>query len=320
MEQVSILVPAYRAEATLAATLDSALAQTWPSVEVIVVDDGSPDGTLAVAQGYETRGVTVLTQPNAGAAAARNTAYRACSGTFVQFLDADDLIAPDKIEIQMQRLADEPAGTVASAAWDRFVTDPSEAIFETQPDWRDYEPARNWLIQSWSGRGTMFPAAWLLPRAITEAAGPWDEHLSLNDDGEYNARVLTAARKIAFCPDARAYYRSGHPGSLSGRKDAVAMASAHLACERSVHALLAADASPEARRASACLWQFLAFEAYPDHPAVAAEAEAQASALGGGNLMPSGGRLYNTVRDAAGWKVAARVQRLADRARRVLPR
>lgn len=317
---VSILVPAYRAEATLAATLDAALAQTYPNVEIIVVDDGSPDDTLAVARGYEARGVRVIAQPNAGAAAARNAAYRASSGTFVQFLDADDLLAPDKIEVQMRRLADEPEGTVASAAWARFRADPAEAVFETMADWRDYEPARGWLVQSWSGRGTMFPAAWLLPRSVAEAAGPWDERLSLNDDGEYNARVLTAARKIAFCPDARAYYRSGDTGSLSGRRDAAAMASARLACERSVDALLAADASPEARRASACLWQFLAFEAYPDHPAVAAEAEAQAEALGGGTLVASGGRLYNAVRSVAGWKAAARAQRLADRARRALAR
>lgn len=317
---VSILIPAYGAEATLAATLDSALAQTYPNVEVVVVNDGSADATLAVAQRYRARGVTVIDQPNAGAAAARNHAFRLSKGEYVQFLDADDLIAPDKIEVQMRRLASEPEGTVASAAWARFCTDPSEAVFETKADWCDFEPARQWLVQSWSGRGTMFPAAWLLPRAVAEAAGPWDERLSLNDDGEYNARVLTAARKIAFCPDARAYYRSGIAGNLSGRRDAAAMASARLACERSVEALLAVDASPEARRASACLWQFLAHEAYPDFPALARDAEARAAALGGGGLGPSGGRLYNAVCSVAGWKAAARVQRLTDRARGALAR
>jgi glycosyltransferase involved in cell wall biosynthesis len=317
---VAVLIPAYRAEATLAETLDTVLAQTWPIVEIIVVDDGSPDGTLGVARSYEARGVRVYTQANFGAASARNRAFAASTGEFVQFLDADDLLAPDKIEAQMRRLAAEPEGTVASAAWARFQTDPAEADFEKQPDWRDFEPARGWLIQAWSGRGTMFPGAWLLPRPVAEAAGPWDERLSLNDDGEYNARVLTVATKVAFCPDAKAYYRSGSGGNLSARRDVAAMESARLACERSVAAMLAVDGSPEARRACASLWQFLAVEAYPDFPAVAAEAEAQAAALGGGALRPSGGRLYNAVRDVAGWKAAARVQRAADRLRGAVPR
>src|SRR5205807_2280057 len=74
--------------------------------EVIVVVDGSADGTLAVARSFEAAGVRVIHQLNAGASAARNRAYAACSGEYVQNLDADDLLAPDKIERQMKRLLD----------------------------------------------------------------------------------------------------------------------------------------------------------------------------------------------------------------------
>lgn len=310
---VSVLVAAYNSERFLGQAVESVLAQTYPAVETIVVDDGSTDGTLAVARAFEARGVRVLTQPNAGAPAARNRAYRESQGAFVQFLDADDLLAPGKIEVQMQRLAGEPEGTVASAAWARFYGEPSEASFETRPDWHDFEPARDWLIQSWSGRGTMMNSCWLLPRAVAEAAGPWDERLLINQDGEYNARVLTAARKVAFCPDARAYYRSGIAGSISRRRDAATLASARLACERCVEALLAVDPSPEARRACACLWQALSFAAYPDHPALVREAEAQAESFGGGTLRPSGGRAFRLVRDTFGWKIASRMRLLHPR-------
>ena len=109
---VSILIPCYNAEPWLAQTLESALAQTWPHREIIVVNDGSTDLSLQIARQYEVRGIRVLDQPNRGASAARNAAFAACQGEWIEFLDADDLLAPDKIERQM-RLA-EAVGVLAA--------------------------------------------------------------------------------------------------------------------------------------------------------------------------------------------------------------
>jgi hypothetical protein len=96
-ELVSIIVPCYNAERWLAAALDSALSQTWPSVEVIVVDDGSSDGSLALAQSYGTR-IRLDSGPNRGPAGARNRGLELAQGRWVQFLDSDDLLLPRKIE------------------------------------------------------------------------------------------------------------------------------------------------------------------------------------------------------------------------------
>ncbi len=110
----------------------------------------------------------------------------------------------------------------------------------------------------------MPPVAWLTPRALAEAAGPWREDLSLNDDGEYFCRVLLAAAGIVFCADARSFYRSGLPGSLSKRADRRALESLWLSTQLNCDRLLAAcgDRS-EARAAVANGWQWLAFECYP---------------------------------------------------------
>src|SRR5262245_15362018 len=89
---VSVLIPAYNAESWIADTIQSALAQTWPCKEVVVVDDGSTDGTLAVARRFASKNVLVVTQENQGAAAARNRAFSLCQGDYVQWLDADDLL------------------------------------------------------------------------------------------------------------------------------------------------------------------------------------------------------------------------------------
>ena len=98
---VSILIPAYNAEQWIGDTLRSAVAQTWPRKEIIVVDDGSRDGTLAAARKFEGKEFLVTTQQNQGAAATRNRAFSLCQGDFIQWLDANDLLAPDKIERQM---------------------------------------------------------------------------------------------------------------------------------------------------------------------------------------------------------------------------
>ena len=306
---VSVLVPAYNAEPWIAETLVSVEAQTYANIETVVVDDGSADGTLAVAKAFEGPHVKVLAQSNAGASAARNRALAEAQGDLVQYLDADDLLAPDKIARQVDRLRAEPEGTVASGPWVRFHQTPGDLGRGSEPGWEDYAPAARWLVQSWSvGGGMMPPLGWLTPRPLIEAAGPWDERLSLNDDGEFFARVLTRATKVAFCSSAWGYYRSGIADSLSRRTDAAAMESARRACEGSVSALLTVDDSDAAKYASACLWQRLAFDAYPAYPGVAREAEARAAALGGSDAKPGGGRAFGLVRDVAGWKTAVRLQ------------
>src|ERR1700722_17022843 len=98
---VSILIPAFNSEKWIAGTIRSALAQTWDRKEIIVVDDGSTDRTFEIARQFESHTVRVVTQINQGAAAARNNAFSLSRGEYIQWLDADDLLAPDKVATQM---------------------------------------------------------------------------------------------------------------------------------------------------------------------------------------------------------------------------
>src|SRR4051812_30498858 len=99
---VSILIPAYNCEGFLAETLRSALSQAWPRKEIIVVDDGSTDGTTTVARQFSGAGVRLVQQANQGAAAARNKAFSVCQGDYIQWLDGDDILSPDKLLQQMK--------------------------------------------------------------------------------------------------------------------------------------------------------------------------------------------------------------------------
>ena len=93
------------------------------------------------------------------------------------------------------------------------------------PDWQDYEPASDWLIQSWEGRGTIPIFSWLIPRSVAERAGPWNELLLLNQDGDLRYAAARSARKIAFVEEAWGYYRSGLAGSISQRRSEEALRS-----------------------------------------------------------------------------------------------
>lgn len=97
---VSIVIPAYNSEKFVAEAIESALGQTYPNIEVIVVDDGSTDGTLNVIRSFGDR-VSCLSGANAGAAAARNKGAAVARGELLQFLDADDILYPDKLHGQV---------------------------------------------------------------------------------------------------------------------------------------------------------------------------------------------------------------------------
>lgn len=302
--RVSVLIPCYNAQSYIGETLESVLGQTWSNLEVVVVDDGSSDGSPGVVEGFASRGVQLLRQANAGGGAARNRAFSVSTGDFIQFLDADDVIDRDKIERQMARLVCEP-GSVASAEWGRFCHDAAGTVFATESNWQDLDPVE-WLVRSRAeGGGMLFPALWLVPRSVALAAGPWNEKLSLGDDGEYFTRVVLAARRVLFCEGARCRYRSGNPGSLSGSKDWASGFAVIDLCETHVRAR---EDSERVRRGFALSWQHLAHLAYPYDAAIGEQALARARSLHPAMIAPDGGPAFKVISRLIGWRAARRLQ------------
>ena len=307
---VSILIPCYNAEKWLAETLESALSQTWTNTEIILVDDGSTDRSLSIAKKFESFQFKVIAQgENHGQTVALNRSLKEAQGNFIQYLDADDIIEPQKIEVQINKLLEEDSETLATAPWARFYYDDiSTAKFVPGNDWKDFDDPIAWLVECWSGRGTMPPTSWLYPRSIVEKVGTWHENLTLNNDMEYFTRAVLVCRKIVFCPEAKWYYRSGNP-SLSGQKSEKALWSQYEVIRLSTERLLAVENSDRTRYASACYWQYFVFVAYPNVPHLVKEAENRIAQLGGCNLRPEGGLVFRIIRDVLGWKVAMSLQK-----------
>jgi glycosyltransferase involved in cell wall biosynthesis len=305
--RVSIVIPCRDGVAWLGESIESCLGQSLPNLQVIVVDNGSTDGSLELAKRYKARAVTVLTCERAGASAARNVGLKHADGDLIQFLDADDQLDADKIRRQVERLSTAPAGSVASGAWARFTHDPSETVFTPEAVWRDFVP-QEFLIASWLGGGMMPNFSWLTPRVAIERAGPWNETLSVNDDGEFFCRVVLASSGIAFCADARGYYRSAGALTLSKRRDSEALASAFSAVDLSCRHLLQRCDSAAALKACAAHYQRFAYDAYPRAAELVAQAEKRAAALGGSDLRPGGGPAFQILARVLGWKLSKRAQ------------
>jgi glycosyltransferase involved in cell wall biosynthesis len=304
---VSILIPAYNAQEWIGDTLRSALAQTWEPKEVIVVDDGSTDRTAEIARQFESDHVRVVTQKNQGASVARNHAFSLSRGDYIQWLDADDLLAPDKIARQMAVLNDSlDKRILLSSSWGRFMHRWHRADFKPTALWSDLSP-RTWLLLKMKHNLYMQTATWLVSRELTEAAGPWDSRLLGDDDGEYFCRVLLGSKLVRFVPEAKVYYRTPIFSSLSYLGGSKPKFEAHwISMESHIRYLRFLQDDQDAR--SACLKylqaSFLYF--YPEHSVVVHQMEELARELGGSLARPRLPWKYAWIKLVFGWRCAKR--------------
>jgi|SRR5215469_3734254 len=311
--KVSILIPAYNAERFVAAALESAVNQTWSSTEVILVDDGSKDQTLAISKRYECGKVKIISEEHHNAAATRNRALRECQGDFIQYLDADDLLSPNKIEEQLLLLREHPQHlSVSSAVYFFDGTDPDAGLLERSGATDTDDPVR-WLIELLGPDGpfgTVPPGAWLTPRSVAERAGPWDDSVrSPDDDGEYFARVVLASQGIRASTIGRCYYRKfKHGGSYSSTYSEPLLWGRLHSLNSKAKCLLARSDHPRARRALANRYLDLAFAAYPSFPKMTTEALRRSKEMGDTDYFPSFGTWKGAALSRAlGWKAARRL-------------
>lgn len=306
---VSILIPAYNAESTIAETIQSAIRQTWRCKEIVVVDDGSTDGTAEVARRFVPE-VTLVSTRNQGGAAARNHAMQLSQGDYIQWLDADDLLAPDKIERQLAVLRESDHRRILlSSSWAFFNYRVNRARFAPTSLWQDLTPVE-WLLRKMAGNLHMQTATWLTSRELAEAAGPWDTRLLSDDDGEYFCRVLLASEHTRFAHDAKVFYRVtpssrlSHIGASDNRKKDALLISMKL----HVHYLRSLEESERVRKACLAYLQTWYHHFYPERPDIVVQLQDLAARLHGELKEPSLRWKYAWLKPMFGWKTANRAQ------------
>lgn len=307
---VSVCIPAHNCGQYISDTLQCLAVQTYKNIEIVVVDDGSTDPTKQIVKDFPADNICLFCQESKGAAAARNEAYRKCTGDYIKFMDSDDLINPDMIESQV-KLALENEGGIISAKWGRFYNNDINTIkLNPEECWQTLPPAE-WLCSSWKNGTSMTQAGlFLIPRTTIEKAGLWDEELTLIDDLDFFARAILKSKSMVFDPNSTLYYRSGNHNSLSNHKTKTAIISAFRSIDQATENLLLANPGPKALEACANVWQRLIYDLYPEYPELVKAAQHKVTKFGGSSLKFVSGGKSAIIAGVFGWKTVKLLKHL----------
>lgn len=206
----SVVIPAYEAESFLAEAIESVLEQTYEPVETIVVDDGSRDGTAEVASRYSE--VTLIRQENGGPATARNAGFAASSGEFLAFQDSDDAMTPDKLEVQIGHLLENPDVGCVLAVQELEIEPGAELPFWAEGTKVDaILPPRPADL---ADEPQVHPMTMVIRREVFGVVGPFDEAIRPAEDLDWILRAAEAEIEIARLSQVL-LRRRVHPGSLT---------------------------------------------------------------------------------------------------------
>lgn len=300
---VSIIIPAFNAERWLEQTIKSALAQTWKRKEIIIVDDGSIDGTAFIAKKYESDVVKIIKQMNGGVSKARNTGLTYAQGDFIQWLDADDLLDKNKVKKQMDVISEEGSNIAATGQFGSFIYHIERAKCKPTAIWSNQKPL-DWLFLRFDQNVWMASHAWLISRELTDLAGPWDERLCLDEDGEYFCRIVSKSVSVKYIGEAISYYRVGNSRSLCMNRTRVALESMLLSMELSFKHIRSLEDSDRTKNACLNFLQNRYMLFYPDDPGIKRKMKAMAAELGGILEMPHAGLKISIVKNMIGWRAA----------------
>lgn len=306
--KVSIIIPVHNAENYIIDTLASCFAQTYQNIEVIVVENGSTDRSWYLVNALANQNFKCFQLKDSNASAARNYGYFQAEGKYIMFLDADDLISTDKIELQVEALSKSPADAIASCSWGKFEHLQEEASFEPQRVWTIQDPV-DWCIQSWSGGGMMVPACWLIPKSIIDKAGLWNEQLTLHDDGEFICRVLMKSKANVFVPDAKVYYRQVQ-NSLSRQNKSYESAKSYLHAAKSYKRILSIRNDVPAKKAISRVFRSFIYEYHPKYGDLLDVAEKEIDELKILDIPEVGGLGFIRITKVIGFKRALRLRAL----------
>ncbi len=182
---VSVIICIYNGERHLREAIESALAQTYPSVEIVIVNDGSTDNTESLCRSYEGR-VVYISQKNRGLAKARNRGINESRGDYIALLDHDDLWRPDKLEKQMNLFVQNPElGLVYS---NYFQIDPDSRIIERKSA-EDRRMKRGWVIPDLYEHNFVGNATVVIPKQVLDQVGLFWENLSYSLDWDLWLRI-----------------------------------------------------------------------------------------------------------------------------------
>jgi glycosyltransferase involved in cell wall biosynthesis len=211
--EISVIIPAFNRADLISETLDSVFRQTMPPYEVIVVDDGSTDGTPDVVESYGSA-VRLMRQENQGAGAARNHGVSVASGEYIHFMDSDDLISPNMYAVQVAGLESHSAA-MAYGPWLKTCIDGltlgADPVAIQQRPLPERPGMDRFIMRGWVT--VMQPC--LLRKSLLEKVGPYRTDLKPSEDSELLYRIGKSRARMVHTPETILLYRVHPAGQVS---------------------------------------------------------------------------------------------------------
>jgi glycosyltransferase involved in cell wall biosynthesis len=308
---VSVIIPLYNCEQYIEACVNAVIRQTYTNLQIIVINDGSADNSLGIVSRIKDERLQIVSnEKNLGNSKTMNRGLMYAKGAYIKYTDADDIMNPTHIEGQLALIAGKN-DEVASCKWARFTNNIEEAIMVPELVWQSMDTI-SWIKTALAQESDMTPGwLWLLPRAVVDAAGPWNETLSINNDYEYSTRILMASKRVNFSERSVLYYRNT-PNSVTKQQGYKVYNALYNANKLAVGNLLKKEDSREMRRLLANRYQFILYGLYPRSKELQEKIRKEIDALGGSDLKFTRGQSGKLaiVTNIIGWKMARRLQYL----------
>jgi glycosyltransferase involved in cell wall biosynthesis len=205
MKKVSIILPVYNGESTIVETINSIQNQSYSNFELLIIDDGSTDNTLAKIEEIGDPRIKIFSYLNQERAKARNEGISKAEGEFIAFMDADDLWTSDKLELQVLALEQTPDAGVAYS-WIKFIDEQGRYLFDREPLYYQGNVYADILVNNFISCGSNI----LVRKEVIDQVGGFDPLMIPAEDWDYNIR-LAAHCSFIVVPKYQIYYRIQSP-------------------------------------------------------------------------------------------------------------
>jgi glycosyltransferase involved in cell wall biosynthesis len=218
MKKVSIILPVYNGESTISETISSIQKQSYDNFELLIIDDGSTDDTITRIKEVDDPRIRIFSCPNQERALARNKGISEAEGEYIAFIDADDLWASDKLELQVLALEQSPEAGVAYS-WIRFIDEQGEYLFDREPLYYQGNVYSDILVNNFISCGSNI----LIRRKFVDLVGGFDPLMIPAEDWDYNIRLASLCL-FTVVQKYQVYYRIQSPAvprKVSSMEDAM---------------------------------------------------------------------------------------------------
>lgn len=306
---ITIITPFFNSQLHLESTIKSALSQTYKNIEYILVDDGSRDKSLQIANSFQDERIKIIQQENKGQCAATNVALREAQGEYIQFLDSDDIMSPEKTQNQFDSIAKYEGTALGVSKWAFFHSDIENIVFSNEPVFKSTDPI-DWLCALMSNDTMMHTNSYLIPRLVLEKGDTYfNESLSLNIDFEFFTRMALASNQIDYCSTALSYYRKGVKGSKTYSPSFSKQQSALKARTLAIQNLLSKENSIRTREASRMAITLLTFS----YPKLLKDSKMVLEKLNLNNFLNFKGKYFGILVEIFGFDNAIRLRGIYSR-------